>query len=111
MSNPTCNITHVSRECNHCTNGVIIPTDLCFDTEVTVRHYDDTLESYIQLKSDDKIYVQNNYSKICEFLGQAISNKNAMWAKTQTQISEVASEHNMLCPQVNFGQRRFSTEA
>ena len=68
-------------------------------------HYDDALETYIQLRSDDAIFVQHNYNKTRDLLGKEITDTNKFWVQTQKK-SEVASEHNMPVPRLNFGQRK-----
>ena len=101
-----CVITKFSRGCIHCTNGVTIPTDLIEDNNVQVWHFNDAVESFIQLTTDDEIFVQHNYNETRKLLGDKIRRDNAMWEEAQRKFSEVASEHNMPSPKVNFCQRR-----
>ena len=69
-------------------------------------HFNDTVESFVQVKTDDEIFVQNNYNKTRKLLREKIRRDNGMWEEAQGKLSKVASEHNMPSPQVNFGQRR-----
>ena len=55
-----------------------------------MMRYDSALETYIQLRSDNSIFVQHNYNKTRDLLGKEITSTNKFGVKTQTIFSEVA---------------------
>lgn len=56
-------INKFSCRCIHCKNGVAISSNLIIDNNVQVWHFNDTIESFVQVKTDDDIFCQHNYNK------------------------------------------------
>ena len=102
FSKKTCIITKFSRGCIHYTNAITISANLIVDNNVKVWHFNDAVESFVQVKTDDEIFAQNNYNETRKLLGEKIRRDNEMWNKAQGKRSEVALEHNMLSLQVTF---------